>query len=121
MEERQSKKGYGVKVLLVVVVVLVIIFILKPGLEGYGIYRQVEKTNYSLEDYAANVHDLKLELSTTKSNLSLHSQMNGQLQQPFPSISPQLTACLGEKAILQADLASTEQLSDQKIFLLQQA
>ena len=118
--EKSSRKSHTVKILLVLLAVFLIVFILKPGLEGYGIYREVEKTNYSLQDFAANVQDLRFELSTTKSNLSLYSQMNGQLQEQLASTSIQLTACLGEKAALQATVDSSEKISEQSSTLFQQ-
>ena len=118
--EKSPRKSHTVKILIAFIAVFLIVFILKPGLEGYGIYREVEKTNYSLQDFAANVQDLRFELSTTKSNLSLYSQMNGQLQEQLASTSIQLTACLGEKAALQAMVDSSEKISEQSSTLFQQ-
>lgn len=120
LKTEKPKQNHTGKILLAIVAAFVIIFILKPGLEGYGIYRQVEKTNYSLEDYTANLQDLKLELSTTKSNLSLHAQFNQELQEQLSATSAQLTSCQGERATIEANLNSCTELCDGRTSVLQQ-
>lgn len=119
-EQEKPKKNHWVITLLAVIGLLLVVFVIKPGLEGYGIYKQVQKTNYSLEEYAENIHGLKLELSTIKNNLTVYSSFASQLQQEVTSTSQQLTTCVGEKAALQVEVDKSNELCKRSNDLLEQ-
>ncbi len=70
MINKRYAKNIIVLILPILLVLIIIIFVIKPGIIGYGVYQQVKTTNYSVEDYQENIQELKTELLVSNTNLS---------------------------------------------------
>jgi uncharacterized protein (DUF3084 family) len=65
-----------------IMLLLFVLMNLKPALVGYSIYRQVQETNYSLEDYGEKLSIIRGELSELKaSGSALKSELDAALSE----------------------------------------
>ncbi len=97
--------------LLTIAVVIGIIFLitfLRPSLIGYSIYQDVQKTNYSLNEYGESVHNLKTELAITQANKTVYADLTNRLEQNIEEKESQLETCRTEKTALQANFESIQ-------------
>lgn len=96
--------------------------VIRPAILGYGVYRSLDETNYTLEEFGRNVRDMQLELLTSQANLSVQSRLADELVSRFGTVSDalttsleqqkqqslQLAACLEEQRRLEAQLQKKE-------------
>ncbi len=88
-----------VKILLFVVNILTLVFLLvfitaKPIVNGYSVYKQLQKLNQSVEDYTISADDLRKELSLANDNLTACFSKNQKILADLQSANDDAIACL---------------------------
>ncbi len=91
-----SKK---VKVLLFIVNILTLVFLLvfitaKPIVNGYTVYKQLQKLNQSVEDYTLTADDLRNELSLANDNLTACFSKNQKILADLQLANNDAITCL---------------------------
>ncbi len=100
--------------ILIVVGVLLAVFVIRPGIVGYGVYQQVESSNLSVQEYAQNVQQLTRDLEVAKTNLSSYSAFTGALLTQVSDVSDELTECKVENERSKYDLEEAQKLAVSK-------
>lgn len=103
------RKNVIVGVVLVFVVLLLSAFMIKPAIQGYSVYQQLEKSSYDLDTYGINVKNLEVELAKTQANLSVQSNycvtMSSELKETVESLS----RCERMRAASEAQVAGLQE------------
>src|SRR3989344_173973 len=114
--EEEKKPRYNkilyrkvVVVMSVLAIVLLSLFIVKPALIGYSVYKQAENGNYSVSELGSSVQNLQLQLATTKANLSLYQEVYGQVWGEVKSKEQSLSECVATREELTSQLAYVRQ------------
>ncbi len=119
--KKVSKLNKRIIILISVVIAFVfIVLIIRPGLVGYSVYKEAERSQYTLDELGQSVRALRSELTTASSNLSFYASSNNLLQGQVVSLSQDYTSCEGERAQLEAQLGVSEQACNDKISLLEE-
>lgn len=115
-EQKASPKKGGAWMLLILIAVgvLLAVFVIRPGVVGYGVYQQVESSNLSVEEYAQNVQQLTRDLEVAKTNLSSYSAFTGALLTQVSDVSDELTECKVENERSKYDLEEAQKLAVSK-------
>ncbi len=108
------------RILLVVVVVLAGVFIIGPGLLGYGVYLQIKDSNYTVDELGQNIHSLEQKLELSQQNLSLQDSFNSNVMEMIQKNNEDLISCKTERSKLEAENKYAADLCDLKIKGLQQ-
>jgi len=98
----------------IVIIIILSIFIIRPGITGYSIYKQVKESNYSVEDYGENIQDLKTKLLVSDTNLSSCSAFNKDLLTKLEKYSDKFSNCNNELNALKTNFSLLKADSDQK-------
>lgn len=106
--ERNSKKKWGFLLVTLFVIGITVLFV-RPAILGYGVYRSIDKSNYTLEELGQNVRNLQFELLASQANLSVQSGLTNELFGKFGGLADQLTACQEEKSDQASKLLDCEQ------------
>lgn len=107
---------------MVLVVIGGAVLVIRPAILGYGVYRSLDETNYTLEEFGKNIREMQLDLLTSQANLSVQSRLADELVSRFGTVSDalttsleqqkqqslQLAACQGEQRRLEAQLQKEE-------------
>ncbi|MEK6900050.1 MAG: hypothetical protein AABX05_02915 [Nanoarchaeota archaeon] len=107
-EEKPKNNSLLVMVAVIVAGLLLAVFIIRPGILGYGVYQQVELSNLSVKDYAQNLQQLNHDLDVAKTNLSSYSVFTEDLLQQVTSMSQNLADCKGEVEQVKGDLEQSQ-------------
>lgn len=113
-EEKKPKDNNAlyrktVIVTLIIVIVLVSLLIFRPALIGYSVYKQAEDGNYSVTELGASVQNLRLQLATTKANLSLYQEVYTQVWDEVKSREQSLSDCTTTRDELTSQVAYVRQ------------
>jgi len=114
MIEEKLKRKIILASITVIFIILLIVFIIRPGIMGYAIYKQVKESNYSVKDYGENIQDLKTKLLVSDTNLSSCSAFNKELLAELEKYSNKLSECSGELNALKINLNLLRTDLDQK-------
>ncbi len=115
-----KRKVNWTRILLVVVVVLAGVFIIGPGLLGYGVYLQIKDSNYTVNELGQNIHSLEQKLELSQQNLSLQDTFNSNILGMIQKNNDDLILCKTERSKLEAENKYAADLYDLKIKGLQQ-
>ncbi len=115
----QSNRSMWVLFLSAIIAVIFIIAFIRPSLIGYSIYQDVQKTNYSIDEYGQSVHNLKTELIIAQANKTVYTNLANRLEEDLGEKETQLSTCQSERTTLQANLKSSTENANIKIDLLQ--
>ena len=115
-----KRKVNWTRVLLVVVIVLAGVFIISPGIIGYGTYLQIKDSNYSVNELGQNIHSLEQKLELSQQNLSLQNMFNSNVMNLIQKNNDDLILCKTDKSKLEAENKYAADLCDLKIKGLQQ-
>ncbi len=115
-----KRKVNWTRVLLVVVLVLVGVFIIGPGIIGYGVYLQIKDSNYSVNELGQNIHSLEQKLELSQQNLSLQDTFNSNILGMIQKNNDDLILCKTERSKLEAENKYAADLCDLKVKGLQQ-
>ena len=85
------------KLTVVILILFIAVVFVKPTIVGYSTYQQIQKSNYSLTEYAENVRDLQNSLNLISTNLSLQQKFTTQIENRNKELSGQIANCLVEK------------------------
>ncbi len=118
VEDNKGKIPYKA-IFTVIVLVLVATFLIRPSVIGYGIYQDVQKSNYDLETYGQNIQELRQELESSKTNNSLYGTFNEQLLTQYNDVSKKYTTCIEEKSQAEAQVTASQSSCNEKTFALQ--
>ncbi|MEK6863218.1 MAG: hypothetical protein AABW53_00815 [Nanoarchaeota archaeon] len=77
-------------------VLLLVVFVVRPGVVGYGVYQQIEDSNVSPKEYAQNIQQLSRDLEIAKANLSSYSAFTGAIVAQVGEMSDGLVECKEE-------------------------
>ncbi len=108
------------KITVAVLILFIAAVLAKPTLVGYSTYQQMQRSNYSLEEYAENVRDLQNSLTLASTNLSVQKEFMTELQKQNHELSKKVTDCVLDKnsQILRYNLSFNS--CQEKIHTLQQ-
>lgn len=110
---KQNFASKGIVIIMVLsVLVLISAFVIRPALIGYSIAKQADETNLSVSELGATVQDLRLELASTKANLSLYSEVYNKVWAEVKTTTGDLTGCLSEKEGLAVEIEDTKHRSE---------
>jgi hypothetical protein len=90
-------------ILSLVIIALLIIFVVRPGVIGYTVYRDVAKSSYTLDEYGADVQELKFNLSTTSAELITCNLFNEKFLAQIEDYSYKYSECKTELSISKMD------------------
>ncbi len=108
-EHKPAQKGnMWLVFVLLVVGVLLAVFVIRPGVVGYGVYQQASASNLSVEDYSQNVQQLVRDLEVVKTNLSSYNAFTGALLTQVTEVTDKLTECKVENERGKADLEESQ-------------
>lgn len=108
-EHKSAPKGnMWLVFVLLVVGVLLAVFVIRPGVVGYGVYQQASSSNLSVQEYSQNVQQLSRDLEVAKTNLSSYSAFTGALLTQVSKVSDELTECKVENERSKADLEESQ-------------
>ncbi len=115
-EQKPSPKKGGAWMLLILIAVgvLLAVFVIRPGVVGYGVYQQVESSNLSVQEYAQNVQQLTRDLEVANTNLSSYSTFTGALLTQVSEVSDELTECKVENERSKNGLEEAQKLAVSK-------
>lgn len=107
--------------LLLVIAVGLGVFVIWPAIVGYTVYQEVQKTNYSVDQYGQTLGGLSLDLEKAKTNLSSYSLFNTQLLQQVKDVTSDVKQCEWEKGKLETQVESLTTFNTEKeVFWKQQ-
>ena len=115
-----KRKVNWTKVLLVVLIVMSSVFIIGPGLMGYGVYLQIKDSNYTVSELGKNINSLEQKLEVTQQNLSLQNAFNSNVMGLIQKNNDDLISCKTDKSKLEAENKYAADLCDEKIKGFQQ-
>ena len=99
-EKRQDrKKTIALIVAAVLAVALLAIFIIRPSVIGYSVYREAKSLDLSLAEYGARVSELEQDALEASTDLSYCKEFNQKLLADAERITAELASCqsaLGE-------------------------
>lgn len=78
---------------LIVVIGFLLFFLVRPVLLGYSVYKQIDKSNYSLDEFAENLDELKKKIMVAEINLSSCYDFNKKLLSDLREVSDQKAEC----------------------------
>ena len=115
-EQKASPKKGSTWVLLILIAVgvLLAVFVIRPGIVGYGVYQQAESSNLSVQEYARNIQQLTRDLEVATTNLSSYSAFTGALLTQVNSVSDELTECKVENERSKNDIEEAQKLAVSK-------
>jgi len=99
---------------IIVIAIILLIFIIRPGIIGYTIYKQVKESNYSVEDYGEDIQDLKTKLLVSDTNLSSCSAFSKELLTELEKYSDKFSECNSELNALKTNFSLLRADLDQK-------
>lgn len=108
-KEEHQRRVSTTAILLVILIIFLSIFVIRPSLIGYGIYKDVENSELGFETYGQDVQELRLQTATLSSNLSLQSEFNQQIRSELATAKEELIKYQGENAALSSELDSAKQ------------
>ncbi|HLD79205.1 MAG TPA: hypothetical protein VJA18_01460 [Candidatus Nanoarchaeia archaeon] len=109
-----QKSNMWLMLVLLVFGIFLAVFVIRPGVVGYGVYQQVEGSNLTVEEYAQNVQQLARDLEVTKTNLSSYSAFTGALIAEVGDTTDQLTECKVELERGKSDLEDAQETITEK-------
>lgn len=83
--------------------------VIRPAILGYGVYRSLDETNYTLEEFGKNIRDMQLDLLTSQANLSMQSRLADELVSRFGTVSDALTTSLEQQKQQSLQLAACQE------------
>ena len=113
MVEEKLKRNI-ILALIIVIAIILLIFIIRPGIIGYTIYKQVKESNYSVEDYGEDIQDLKTKLLVSDTNLSSCSAFSKELLTELEKYSDKFSECNSELNALKTNFSLLRADLDQK-------
>ena len=96
----RSKKNVAIILICVALVSLLAIFVVKPSIIGYGVYKQAKNMNYTIADYGEDVQDLKSKLLMSNTNLSVCDLYNERILTGYDGCVDSLSGCEKELSSL---------------------
>ncbi|HLC97873.1 MAG TPA: hypothetical protein VJC21_03780 [Candidatus Nanoarchaeia archaeon] len=106
--EQHTKRRWGF-LLLALVVIGGVVLVIRPAILGYGVYRSLDETNYTLEEFGKNIRDMQLDLLTSQANLSMQSRLADELVSRFGTVSDALTTSLEQQKQQSLQLAACQE------------
>jgi len=106
--EQHTKRRWGF-LLLALVVIGGAVLVIRPAILGYGVYRSLDETNYTLEEFGKNIRDMQLDLLTSQANLSMQSRLADELVSRFGTVSDALTTSLEQQKQQSLQLAACQE------------
>ena len=106
--EQQAKRRWGF-LLLALVVIGGAVLVIRPAILGYGVYRSLDETNYTLEEFGKNIREMQLDLLTSQANLSVQSRLADELVSRFGTVSDALTTSLEQQKQQSLQLAACQE------------
>ncbi len=88
---------------MVVVVVLAGVFIIGPGIMGYGVYLQIKDSNYTVNELGKNIHSLEQKLELSQQNLTLQDSFNSNVMAMIQKNNDDLILCKTDRSKLEAE------------------
>ncbi len=119
-EQKKPTKTIGIFVGIIILILALFFVFIKPSILGYGVYQEMQKSNYSLQEYGQNLQEINDELRSTKINLSLHNAFNERLQQQLKEMNKELSTCLAEEKSSQTETELLRKTNNQQDLLFQQ-
>lgn len=77
----------------IIIGIIIYSFVIQPGITGYGIYKQIKNSDYTLEDYGKEVNELEEEISFLISELSSCSSSKNELSSELQSTTDKYSKC----------------------------
>ena len=96
-----------------IVIFLLIMFIIRPGVTGYIVYKDIKEANYSIENYQSELKDLEKELIVSQTNLTSCQTFYSSLLGEMEKYSTKNLECEGKLNSLQSSINSDQsEISD---------
>ncbi len=108
-----------VYIFLAIALLVVVVMIVRPSIMGYSVYQKVVASNYSLEDYANSINDLKGNLAVARVNSSLYAEQLSHVEKLHSDVSSAFQACSEERAQLRVGLNSSVTIHSEQVLRLQ--
>lgn len=100
-----KRKGNPTAVIIAVVALIALaIFVVRPAVLGYGVYKQAQSSNLTVQDYAQDMQQLNRDLELTKANLSSYSGFTGALLAKIDEKNDELTECKVQLERIRSDV-----------------
>ncbi|HLC81548.1 MAG TPA: hypothetical protein VJH68_02730 [Candidatus Nanoarchaeia archaeon] len=110
---RKTLSSKGVVIIMILsLLVLASAYIIRPALIGYSVVKQADESNLSVSELGATVQDLRTELATTKSNLSLYTEIYAQAREEVRSNAAELSNCQSNKESLIVEIEEVKHSSE---------
>lgn len=85
----------------IIIGIIIYSFVIQPGITGYGVYKQIKDSDYTLEDYGKEVNDLEEEISSLNSELFSCTSSKNEMSSELQSTTDRYSKCKNELNNLQ--------------------
>ncbi|UCD04082.1 MAG: hypothetical protein JSW73_00320 [Candidatus Woesearchaeota archaeon] len=89
----KDTRTWIIALLVIFIILLVGAFVIKPATTGYAVFREMSKSNLSMEDYEKGLEESKREISILNANLSACNSYNEALLSDVKNISKRFAVC----------------------------
>ena len=98
-----------------IIFIVLSLFFIRPAILGYSTYQQMEKSNYTLEEFGQNVNALRGDLLQSQTNLSLYADFLDRSERNQRETDLRLNECLVDQKKQALELTQSASLHEQKI------
>lgn len=92
--------------LFIALLIVLVMFVVKPGIIGYGTYQELKKLNYSVEDYGKDVKELEGRLLVAETNLSACREFSDKTGRELSSCSDKNLKCENKLGKIEANFSN---------------
>lgn len=103
----RDTKSWIIAILVMFLILFVGAFLIRPAVTGYAVYKELDKSNISMEDYQKRISGFRDEVSMLNANLTFYRDLNEKLLGDVKEISKQFAVC-------EDDLETCEKSLDNK-------
>ena len=96
-------------------VLLVSVFVVRPSVIGYSVYKEIKKTDIPKEDFINGIEELKIKLLTSNTSLSTCTSFNEDLLGEMEKSSDKLAQCENELGSVETEFSSSNENYDSEI------
>ena len=91
-----SLKQFGFGMLVLIIFVWFVFFVVKPGIIGYTVYKQVQSSDYDLQNWTIKIIDLEKEIILLNANLSVYQKFSQEYENKYNEYFDEFFSCKNE-------------------------
>lgn len=89
----RDTKSWIIVILLIFLILFAGAFLIKPAVTGYAIYKELDKSNISMDDYQKRIEGFRDEVSMLNANVSFYKNLNEKLLSDVKEMSKKSALC----------------------------